>query len=274
MGVASLLFRHLLSLLTALVVIANLSIWLPFIVLLALLKLVFGRIPAAVNAIHWLTEKIYSAAAAVDSFWMIYVIGIHIEIDGALPDHPAPIVVANHQTWFDIPILQYVVCWNGPILKFLIKRQLIWVPIVGWICYVLNFPRLNRGVGTDAREKDYAAIQQASNTLNTERGALLIFAEGTRFTADKHRNQSSPYRHLLNPKPGGLKISLETTSPDTPVVDVTIDYQGGDTNFWRCLHGANKQIRVVIRTFRAGDISDARSWLESRWQEKDQQLIR
>lgn len=273
MGFLSLMLRQLLSLLTALVVVINLSVWLPLIVVLAFLKLVLGGIPDALTLIHGLTERIYKAAAAIDSFWMIYVVGISIEVDGDLPEHPAPIVVANHQTWFDIPILQYVVCWNGPILKFLIKRQLIWVPIIGWICYVLNFPRLNRGVGSDAREKDYAAIQQASSTLNTERGALLIFAEGTRFTKEKHRNQNSPYRQLLVPKPGGLKISLETTSDDTPVIDITIDYLDGDTNFWRCLHGANRNVRVVIRTFRAGDISDARGWLEARWQEKDQRLI-
>ena len=30
-------------------------------------------------------------------------------------------------------------------------------------------------------------------------GRLLIFAEGTRFTEQKHKNQASPYQHLLVP---------------------------------------------------------------------------
>ena len=269
MTLLSLITRHLFSLLTALVIIVNLGFWMPFVFVLALLKLLFGGSPPVLASVNWLTEMIYRIAAAIDSLWMIKVVGVSFKVEGALPDHPAPIIVVNHQTWFDIPIMQYVVTWNGPILKFLIKRQLIRVPVVGWICYALNFPRLNRGVGEDARERDYAAIQAASGALTKERGALLIFAEGTRFTPEKHRHQNSPYRHLLTPRPGGLKIALSTAPAGTPVVDVTIDYGGGDTNFWRCLHGANRHIRIVIRNYLAEDIADVREWLEARWEEKD-----
>ncbi len=266
------IFQHLYSLLSALVVIANLGFWMPFIFLLALLKLLLGKIPAALEIINFLTDRVYRTAANIDSLWMIKIVGVKFEVVGDLPDHPAPIIVVNHQTWFDIPILHYVVSWQGPILKFLIKRQLVWVPIVGWICYALNFPRLNRGGSAEARQKDYAAIESASSTLTREPGALLIFAEGTRFTAEKHDNQESPYKHLLKPRPGGLKIALSNAPADTPVVDITIDYGGGETNFWHCLHGANRNIRIVIRQHLAGDITDARLWLEDRWREKDEIL--
>ena len=269
MKLTALIARHLFSLLTALVVVANLGFWTPFIFILALLKLLSGGIPSILAFVNRLIERTYRVAVSINSLWMIRVVGVKFKVTGELPDHPAPIILVNHQTWFDIPTMQHAVTQKGPILRFLVKRQLIWVPLVGWICYALNFPRLNRGLGEDARAKDYAAIQAASDTLTKERGALLIFAEGTRFTPEKHRNQNSPYQHLLMPRPGGLKIALSAVPAATPVVDVTIDYGGGDTNFWRCLHGANRDIRVVIRNYLAGDISDAREWLDARWREKD-----
>ena len=261
-------FRHLLSLLTALVVVVNLGFWVIFLLLFAFLRLALTA-PDMRRRISTATEWIYRRAAGVHNFWMFRVVGIQLEIEGHLPDHPAPIIISNHQSWMDIPVLHGAITAQGPILKFLIKRELLWVPIIGWICYALNFPRLNRGKGKGARGKDFAAIQAFSKTLNTERGALMIYAEGTRFTRQKHHNQKSPYRHLLLPRPGGLKIALESVPPETPVIDISIVYRG-DTNFWHCLGGSTRSIKVVIRTYQSTDIHDVRSWLTARWEEKDQ----
>lgn len=261
--------KHIVSIISSLWVVANLSFWLVPLLFFSLIKILIPIKFIAAFSNHAL-EFIYRRAVRVDSFWMMKVIGIQLHFEGEMPNHPAPIVVSNHQSWFDIPLVQHAVTYHGPILKFLIKRQLVWVPIVGWICYALNFPRLNRGQGDNARQKDYAAIKAASHTLSEERGALLIFAEGTRFTAGKHDKQNSPYRHLLLPRPGGLKIALETAPPDTPVVDLTLVYQSRDTHFWRGLHGAAPNISVVIRHYSASEITDAREWLDARWAEKDE----
>lgn len=264
--------RHLLSLLTALVVITNLGLLMWPIFVFALLKLLLGRVEPVQQFANRATETLYRIGVGINSFWMVRVIGLRMDIRGELPDHPSPVIVVNHQTWFDIPVLHHVITGNGPILKFLIKRNLVWVPIVGWLCYALNFPRLYRGAGEAAREKDYAAIQSASGSLKRERGALLIFAEGTRFTDAKHERQQSPFRHLLLPRPGGLRIALQDVPPETPVIDTTIDYGGGETRFWWCLHGANRQIKVTFETFTATDIADTREWLMSRWERKDARL--
>lgn len=264
--------QHLTSLLTALVVVTNLAFWILPLFILALVKLITTASTPLQKLVNHLIEQVYRIAAAIDSLWMLKVIGIKVRIHGAMPDHPAPIIIANHQTWFDIPLLQYAVTYKGPILKFLIKRELVWVPIVGWICWALGFPRLNRGTGDNAREKDYAAIENATVQLSGERGGLLIFAEGTRFTTTKHQNQGSRYQHLLKPRPGGLKIALDSVPGDTPVVVLTINYNGGETNFWRCLHGANREIDITIKHSPANAISDPRAWLEARWLEKDKIL--
>ncbi|MFT7219682.1 MAG: 1-acyl-sn-glycerol-3-phosphate acyltransferase [Candidatus Azotimanducaceae bacterium] len=272
MQLISSLGRQLLSFLTALVVIFNLGTWVIPLFVLILLKLITAPFPQVQHVVNVWVEWVYRIAAAIDSLWMLKVVRIKINIHGQLPDHPAPIIVANHQTWFDIPVLQYAVTQHGPILKFLIKKELIWVPIVGWICWALNFPRLNRGTGDNARERDYAAIESASAILAAERGALLIFAEGTRFTQRKHDNQRSDYSKLLTPRPGGLKIALASVDADTPIVDLTINYNGGATNFWRCLHGSSPTIDVHLTSYPAGEIGDVRLWLEARWSDKDELL--
>ena len=264
--------KQLFSLTSSLVVILNLGFWMFPLIGIAVIRALIGGFEPLHNACSTLIELCYKTAAAINSAWMIHVVGVTFNVNGTLPDHPTQVIVVNHQTWFDIPILQHVVTGQGPILKFLIKRQLVWVPIVGWICYALNFPRLNRGGGESAKRQDFKAIKSASSEMLKERGALLIFAEGTRITEAKHRNQNSPYKNLLNPRPGGLKIALETMPPDAPAVDITINYNGGETNFWKCLHGANRNISIHIEQHNASEIIDARQWLHDRWKQKDERL--
>jgi 1-acyl-sn-glycerol-3-phosphate acyltransferase len=264
--------QHALALASSLFVILNLGLLMFPVFFFALIKLALGRIPVINNFVNTALEFFYRTAARGNSAWMLHVVGIRVHLTGEIPDHPAPIIIVNHQTWMDIPIVHHVVTDHGPILKFLIKRQLVWVPIVGWLCYALNFPRLNRGTGKNSRGKDFAAIESASATLANERGALLIYAEGTRFTSQKHLNQKSPYRHLLTPKPGGLKIALAAVPDDTPVLDMTITYPHQNIHFWECLGGANKDIYVDIQQYKAGEIDDVRSWLADRWQEKDERI--
>ena len=264
--------KQLFSLTTSLVVILNLGFWMFPLIGIAMIRALIGGIKPLYNACTRLIELCYRTAAAINSAWMVHVVGVNFNVDGTLPDHVTQVIVVNHQTWFDIPILQHVVTGQGPILKFLIKRQLVWLPIVGWICYALNFPRLNRGGDGRAQRQDFDAIKAASSTMSKERGALLIFAEGTRITEEKHRNQNSPYKKLLTPRPGGLKIALSTMPPDTPLVDITINYKNGETNFWKCLHGASREIDIHIEEHNAAEIVDARSWLRDRWEQKDKRL--
>ena len=260
--------RHGISLSTALLVIFNLGFWVLWLASLALLKLIFKQDPLH-SWVNLCSEYCYRAAVSVHNFWMFKILGMRLNVRGELPDHLSPIIISNHQTWTDIPVLHgAVTAGRGPILKFLVKRELLWVPIIGWICYALNFPRLNRGQGNDARRRDYTAIKSFSESLQTERGALLIFAEGTRFTQRKYKNQSPPYSNLLTPRPGGLKIALESAPMGTPIVDVTIVYHG-ETNFWQCLGGGTKDVDVIIRTFDTSEVNQIRDWLHERWPEKD-----
>ncbi len=247
----------------------NLTFWMFPVILVTLCKLI---LPSFRKTWSSVINFLYHQGTRLNSFWMLRVIGIRIHVDGAFDDHPAPIIICNHQSWCDIPVIHHVVTDHGPIIKFLIKRQLAWVPVIGWLCWMLEFPLLYRGQGQDSRKKDYNTLRKFSEQAVDNSSAILIFPEGTRFTRTKQAAQHSPYIHLLNPRIGGIRILNEVLDPDTPIIDLTILYAGGNVNFWECLHGKVLDIHVNIKQFRLGDIDHMASWLNNRWQEKDELL--
>jgi 1-acyl-sn-glycerol-3-phosphate acyltransferase len=163
--------------------------------------------------------------------------------------------------------LQYIVVSQGPIIKFLIKRELIFVPVVGWICLALNFPRLSRGKDKQSRREDYNLVANATMELSRAPIALVNFAEGTRFTPEKHHHQHSPYQHLLLPRSGGMRIMLDSMT-DATVLDVTLVYPE-DLTFWQCLSGRLNSITVHLSYYPVSDIDNIENWLAERWQTKD-----
>ncbi len=60
---------------------------------------------------------------------------VHVQEDVALQKDGHYLVLANHQSWVDIVVLQKVFNRRIPLLRFFLKRQLFWVPLLGlaWI---------------------------------------------------------------------------------------------------------------------------------------------
>jgi 1-acyl-sn-glycerol-3-phosphate acyltransferase len=54
------------------------------------------------------------------------------------------LVICNHQSWVDILVLQGVFNRRIPFLKFFLKKQLIWVPVLGFAWWALDFPFMQR----------------------------------------------------------------------------------------------------------------------------------
>ena len=266
----TLIGQHALSTLSAIWVISNLLVWLSLLILTLPALLVLkplGREGALESWIGW----IYQSAVRIDSFWMLRVVGIQLEVKGEVPSHPSPIVIVNHQSWFDIPIVQEVISARGPRLTFLVKRSLVWVPVIGWICLLLGFPRLRRTGLLEDRALDLNAVSRAAKQGVAARNALLIFAEGTRFTPKKRSGQNSPFNHLLRPRVGGFAAACQIFPEGTPIVDLSI-YYDGSSHFWRCLGGATSVIRVDISTHSLEQTMSAEAFLNERWQAKDRWL--
>lgn len=246
------------------------SLLLPLALLRALIPLAGVR-----RFLDRLIQWLYRGAVAMDSFWMQRVVGIELVVEGAPPPTDAAcVVICNHQSWFDIPLVQEVITRHGPMVQFLIKREIVWVPIIGWICLAMNFPRLQRSQNSASRHSDLSIIRNASKNHTDQSGALLVFPEGTRFTAKKRSQQASPYQHLLKPKVGGLRVIKDHFDADASLIDITINYHQQGVKIWRCLHGNPGRISINLQHFKLGEIDDIESWLNQRWQQKDALLER
>ena len=113
------------------------------------------------------------------------------------------LVLANHQSWVDIVVLQRALHGNIPFLKFFLKKELIYVPLLGLAWWALDFPFMKRyskeylAKYPEKKGQDLISTRKACKKFNTQPVAIFNFLEGTRFTPTKHDKQQSPFNNLL-----------------------------------------------------------------------------
>jgi 1-acyl-sn-glycerol-3-phosphate acyltransferase len=261
------------------VITINLTLWCVPLLLLGLLKLVVPGVRGTVDeAMDW----IYRIAVRIDDFWLKRVIGIDWDRPAIeLARDRTCIIVSNHVCWADILLIQSVIARDGPILKFLAKRELVAIPIFGLIIWAYDFPALRRKTkhgGDEAarRRLDLEALHEACRVVRRRPAALMNFAEGTRIDEAKRLAQESPHRHLLRPRVGGLATLLEgLEGAGDVVVDLTLVYPEG-TTFWMFLSGAVQRVVIEAETFPIASLPRDResvsSWLAARWAAKDERI--
>jgi 1-acyl-sn-glycerol-3-phosphate acyltransferase len=196
------------------------------------------------------------------------------------------LVSSNHQSWVDILVLQRIFHGRIPFLKFFLKQELIWVPVIGLAWWALDFPFMKRGKGSGARQNDLKTTREACEKFKLIPTSVINFVEGTRFTPAKHAAQGSPYRHLLKPKIGGLGIALAAMGEQfEALLDVTIVYPHGTPTFWHLLCGqidavtVRVQQRAIPPQVLGGDpIGDKAyrqqisAWVDAQWADKDRSI--
>ena len=222
---------------------------------------------------------------AVNNAWMAAVSPRAWDVEGVGRLHCRGwyLVSPNHQSWVDILVLQRVFHGEIPFLKFFLKKQLIWVPVIGLAWWALDFPFMARGKGKGARQNDLRTTRASCEKFKRIPTTVINFVEGTRFTAAKHAAQGSPYRHLLKPKVGGLGVALATMGEVfEAMLDVTIVYPDGAPTFWHLLCGRIEQVVVRVQQrpippdLLGGDPAADQAlrqriaeWVEVQWGEKD-----
>jgi 1-acyl-sn-glycerol-3-phosphate acyltransferase len=163
-----------------------------------------------------------------------------------LDRHGWYLVSANHQTWSDILVLQKIFRGRIPFLKFFLKAELIWVPVIGLAWWALDFPFMKRG--KKGGRSDLETTRIACEKFKLIPTSVINFVEGTRFTKAKHNRQGSPYRHLLKPRAGGMAVALATMGEDfKALIDVTIAYPRGTPTFWDLLCGRMEEVVVRVK---------------------------
>ena len=103
-----------------------------------------------------------------------WLVGLKTEIRGPVPTGDV-LIAAKHQSFLDI-LLIYSAIPRG---KFIMKKELVWTPFVGWYAYLIGCVPVDRG-------KRGAAIKGMLAQAKDERfagGQLIIFAQGTRVAA-------------------------------------------------------------------------------------------
>jgi len=158
------------------------------------------------------------------------------------------LVSSNHQSWVDILVLQKVFNGKIPFLKFFLKHELIYVPVMGLAWWALDFPFMRRQGDKRSMARDMAETRKSCERFKLIPTSVINFMEGTRFSTAKHAEQQSPYRNLLRPKLGGMTMAMATMGGTfDSMLDVTIVYPTGVPTFWDLLCGKVRNVIVHVR---------------------------
>ena len=203
------------------------------------------------------------------------------------------LVISNHQSWVDIPVLQKTFNRKIPFLKFFLKDQLIWVPFLGLAWWALDFPFMKRyskaflEKNPQLKGKDVEATRKACERFKFQPVSVMNFVEGTRFTAAKHLRQASPFADLLKVKAGGIAFVLDAMGESMKsILDVTIVYSDRRPGLFDLFAGRIRHIHidVVEREITPDMLGDYENdiefrarfqrWLNTVWEEKQKTIER
>jgi len=283
----------LVGLIASLLLALDALFWVPILLLFSCVKLLIP-IKAVRLLIDPLLLHIAEAWIAGNSGWMRLTQRTSWDVQGieGLSYRSWYLVNCNHQSWVDILVLQHLFNRRIPLLKFFLKQQLIWVPVMGLAWWALEFPFMRRHSEAflkkhpEMRGKDQATTRKACEKFAMIPTSVMNFLEGTRFTPAKHQRQQSPYKHLLKPKVGGMALALNAMGDKfQAILDVTIVYPDGAPAFWQFLTGKLKRVIVRVRPLPipqhlvqgdyAGDpaVREAyQQWAQQMWADKDAQI--
>ncbi len=202
------------------------------------------------------------------------------------------LVSSNHQTWADVLVLQRVLIPHVPFLRFFIKSELIYLPVLGFAWWALDMPFMKRyspaklAKHPHLRGKDLETTRRSCDKFRKGPISIMNFIEGTRFSPEKREKHGSPHQYLLKPKAGGIAAVLDAFSGDLDtLVDITLLYSKPGADFWDFLTGkvamiyAEIQVEVIPENLRRGNYTDdeayrerVQAWVRALWERKDARI--
>jgi 1-acyl-sn-glycerol-3-phosphate acyltransferase len=280
----------LVRLIATLLMVVNALFWVPILLIFASLKLLlpFKSVRLRIDPILLFIAESWIAC---NSGWMALTQRTQWDVQGIEGLNPRSwyLVNSNHQSWVDILVLQHLFNRRIPLLKFFIKQELIWVPVMGLAWWALDFPFMRRHSEEflkkhpDMRGKDQETTRKACEKFALIPTSVMNFLEGTRFTPTKQARQQSPFRHLLKPKAGGMALALNAMGDKfQAILDVTIVYPDGAPTFADFLSGKMRRVVVRVRSLPVpqhllqGDYGQDAAfreafaqWVQQLWRDKD-----
>lgn len=150
-------------------------------------------------------------ANAVATRWIGYMLwaarlhlGVTCEVRGTPPTEDC-LVAAKHQCFLDILVIAHAL----PRRAFIMKREVMRVPIMGWYAYKVGCVPIDRSRGRDALRSIASQIDKRMKS-DEGLGQLIIYPEGTRTKPGEHRE----YKHGV----GTLRAATRL-----PVVPVAVN---------------------------------------------------
>ncbi|MCH1920850.1 acyltransferase [Shewanella sp. A3A] len=202
------------------------------------------------------------------------------------------LVISNHLSGFDIAAHTYVFRNHIPMLKFFLKKELLYVPLMGLGCWALDMPFMNRTSPEKLKKnpklkgKDLATTRRSCEKFKDLPTSIINYVEGSRFTEDKRQRQKSPYKHLLKPKAGGIAFTLSAMGEQfDALLNVTVVYPDAPADILNgVMHGKVHKIIVRVEALPVPQVDSERyfsepeyrvefqRWLNGVWEQKDTQI--
>ncbi|KAM9345430.1 1-acyl-sn-glycerol-3-phosphate acyltransferase delta isoform 2-T2 [Symphorus nematophorus] len=192
------------------------------------------------------------------------------------------IVVLNHS--FDIDFLcGWTFCERFGVLgssKVLAKKELIYVPVIGWMWYFLEIVFCKR-----KWEDDRRTVAQSLQNLQDypENFWFLLYCEGTRMTPKKHQismqvaeSKGLPkLKYHLLPRTKGFWVTVQNLRGTAAAVyDSTLNFRNNEApSLLDILNGkkyhADLYVRRIPLELIPEDEAECAAWLHKLYQEKD-----
>lgn len=216
--------------------------------------------------------------------WANYNIKIFLDTHDVLKwaNKEHAIVVMNHPGDLDWMVGWVVIDRIGMLggTKAIMKDVARYLPGIGWTFVFMEYPFLKR----DWAHDEAALVESCHNLSDYPVNMLLcLFAEGTRFTKEKHKlsmdfAKSRGYpvlKHHLFPRTKGFCLLMKHLKHSVAAVyDVTICSHGNDPGLMDVVNAKPSSADVHMRRFATADIPDSEEgmadWLIHLYQEKDE----
>jgi 1-acyl-sn-glycerol-3-phosphate acyltransferase len=167
----------------------------------------------------------------INQFWawlLLRMGGISLNVEGQenIDTDQQYIFMVNHQSNVDIPVIVQSLARFQ--LRWIAKKELLWVPFFGWAMWATKHITIDRSDPVDARKSLERAKEKIATGIS-----VVVFPEGTR----------SRDGRLLRFKKGGFLLAVQAR---TQIVPVTINGSG------RVLPSGGWKLRPGIIEVRVG----------------------
>jgi 1-acyl-sn-glycerol-3-phosphate acyltransferase len=171
---------------------------------------VFGILVPAGGLFGWRAGQYFAQSyTRVMLKWVEWSLGISYEVEGweHVPDRPV-VLMAKHQSAWETLFMES----RFPPQCWIIKKELLWLPFVGWGLYAIRCIAIDRSSGRSARDQ---IVEQGAERL-AQGMWVSIFPEGTRVAPGKAG------RYGL----GGALLATKTGTPILPLAHNAGEYWG------------------------------------------------